>query len=99
MKHYNLIIKNGIVVTTEGMYKCDIAVKDEKIVEMGLNIEGEADKTVDASGMLVLPGAIDVHTHLQMPFGGTVSADSYLSGTRAAVLQALSFFWFIKKKI
>lgn len=84
MKHYNLIIKNGIVVTTEGMYKCDIAVKDEKIVEMGLNIEGEADKTVDASGMLVLPGAIDVHTHLQMPFGGTVSADSYLSGTRAA---------------
>ena len=84
MKHYNLIIKNGTVVTTENMYKCDIAVKDEKIVEMGLNIEGEADKTVDASGMLVLPGAIDVHTHLQMPFGGTVSADSYLSGTRAA---------------
>src|SRR5699024_4025031 len=44
-----------------------------------------ADQIVDASGRLVLPGALDAHTHMAMPFGGTVSADSYLSGTRAAV--------------
>ena len=85
MKQYDLIIKNGTVVTTTDMYDCDIAVKDGKIVTMEADIAPElAEKVCDASGKLVLPGAIDVHTHLQMPFGGTVSADSYLSGTRAA---------------
>lgn len=84
MVQYDLLIKNGTVVTTEDMFLCDIAVKNGKIVEMGIEIHGDADKVVDASGKLVLPGAIDVHTHLAMPFGGTVSADSYLAGTRAA---------------
>lgn len=85
MKQYDLVIKNGTVVTTTDMYPCDIAVKDGKIVAMEADIEPElAEKICDASGKLVLPGALDVHTHLQMPFGGTVSADSYLSGTRAA---------------
>lgn len=84
MKKFDLIVKNGTVVTTEDMFKCDIAVKDGKIAAMAENIEAEAEKTVDAAGKLVLPGALDVHTHLAMPFGGTTSADSYLSGTRAA---------------
>ena len=85
MKNYDLLIKNGTVVTTTDMFQCDIAVKDGKIAAMQMNMASdEAENVYDAKGKLVLPGALDVHTHLQMPFGGTVSADSYLSGTRAA---------------
>lgn len=79
-----LIIKNGTIVTANETYIADIAVDKGKIVAIGSSLEMTADQMVDATGMLVLPGAIDVHTHMAMPFGGTVSADSYLSGTRAA---------------
>lgn len=80
----DLLIKNGTIVTAKGSYKADVAVKDGKIAAIGKDLEVSATKVVDAKGKLVLPGAIDVHTHLAMPFGGTVSSDSYLSGTRAA---------------
>jgi dihydropyrimidinase len=80
----DLIIKNGIIINANESYKADIAVKDGKIACIGQNLTMDADKVVDAEGKLVLPGALDVHTHLAMPFGGTVSADSYLAGTRAA---------------
>lgn len=81
----DLLIKNGTVVTAAESYIADVACKDGKIAAIGKNLDVEAKKVVDASGKLVLPGAIDCHTHMAMPFGGTVSADSYLSGTRAAV--------------
>lgn len=81
---YDLLIKNGRIVTAEGSFDADLAVKDGKIVTIGIALEGEAEKVVDASGKLVLPGALDAHTHLAMPFGGTVSSDSYESGTRGA---------------
>lgn len=81
---YDLLIKNGTIVTAENSYKADLAVKDEKIVEIAANIDGDAEKVIDATGKLVLPGAIDAHTHIAMPFGGTVSADGHFSGTRAA---------------
>jgi dihydropyrimidinase len=81
----NLLIKNGEIVTPSGRFIADLAVKDGKVAAIGKDLEVQADKTVDATGKMVLPGAIDAHTHMQMPFGGTVSADSYLSGTRAAV--------------
>lgn len=80
----DLLIKNGTIVTAEGIFTADIAVKDGKIQSIGMNLTMEADKIVDAAGRYVLPGAIDAHTHLAMPFGGTVSADDYLAGTRAA---------------
>lgn len=80
----DLIIKNGTIISATESYKADIAVKDGKIVAIAENITQPGIKEVDAQGKLVLPGAIDVHTHLAMPFGGTVSADSYKSGTRAA---------------
>ncbi len=80
----DLLIKNGTIVTAKEQYIADIAVKDGKIVQIGTCLDVEAEKIIDATGKLILPGAIDVHTHLAMPFGGTVSADSYLSGTRAA---------------
>ena len=80
----DLIIKNGTIVTSEESFIGDIAVENGKIVCIGTNLSMNATKIIDATGKLVLPGAIDVHTHLAMPFGGTVSADGYLSGTRAA---------------
>ncbi len=80
----DLLIQNGTIVTAENSFQADIAVKDGKIALIGTALDIPAEKVVDASGLLVLPGAIDAHTHLEMPFGGTVSADSYLAGTRAA---------------
>lgn len=79
----DLLIKNGTIVTAKESFTADVAVKDGKIAAIGNDLP-EAGNVVDASGKLVLPGAIDVHTHLAMPFGGTVSADDYLTGTRAA---------------
>lgn len=81
----DLLFKGGTVVTASGSYVADVAVKDGRIAAIGTDLELSADRIVDAEGKLVLPGAIDAHTHMAMPFGGTVSADSYLSGTRAAV--------------
>ena len=80
----DLLIKNGMIVTAQEKFQGDIAVKDGKIVCIGTDLQMAARQVVDASGKLVLPGAIDAHTHLEMPFGGTVSADDYFAGTRAA---------------
>ena len=80
----DLLIKGGTVVTSTESFVADVAVKDGKIAVIGNELDINAKKVVDAAGKLVLPGALDVHTHLAMPFGGTVSADGYLSGTRAA---------------
>ena len=83
----DLIIKNGTIVTADATFKGDIAVKDGKIKAIGAKLDPKGHKeatVVDAKGLLILPGAIDGHTHLEMPFGGTVSADSYEAGTRAA---------------
>lgn len=80
----DLLIKNGTIVTAAESYVGDLAVIDGKIACIGQNLSFDSKNIVDATGMLVLPGAIDAHTHLAMPFGGTVSADSYLAGTRAA---------------
>lgn len=81
----DLIIKNGTIVTPTQTYNADIGVENEKIVAIGENLCDKNAKIVDATGKLVLPGAIDAHTHLEMPFGGTISADDYFAGTRAAV--------------
>ncbi|MDD3230784.1 MAG: dihydropyrimidinase [Oscillospiraceae bacterium] len=80
---FDLLIQNGKIVTPSSIFQADIAVKGEKISAIGTNL-GEAKKVVDAAGKYVLPGAIDAHTHLAMPFGGTVSSDDYEAGTRAA---------------
>jgi dihydropyrimidinase len=79
-----VLIKNGTIVTAVDQYKGDVLVEDEKIAVVGTTLDIVADKTIDAAGKYVLPGGIDVHTHLDMPFGGTTSADDFESGTRAA---------------
>ncbi len=80
-----LLIKGGTVVTAMESFPADVAVDGGKIVAIGKDLAVNAEKVVDATSKLVLPGALDAHTHMAMPFGGTVSADSYLAGTRAAV--------------
>jgi dihydropyrimidinase len=77
------IIKSGTVVTADLTYKADIRVEDGRITEIGQNLTG--GDTLDASGCYVMPGGIDPHTHLEMPFMGTYSSDDFESGTRAAL--------------
>src|SRR6476646_2763788 len=79
-----LLIRNGIVVTAPDLYEGDVFVDGEKIAAIGSSLQVPADRVIDASGKYVLPGGIDVHTHLDMPFGGTTSADDFESGTIAA---------------
>ena len=67
MKEFDLIIKNGTVVTSTESFLCDVAVKDGKIAAMAQNIEADAKEIYDAAGKLVLPGALDAHTHMAMP--------------------------------
>ncbi len=80
----DLIIKNGTIVSPTATFKADVCVDKGKIVAITADASTDADKVVDASGKMVLPGAIDAHTHLAMPFGGTISSDDYYAGTRAA---------------
>jgi dihydropyrimidinase len=82
---FDTIIRNGSVVTATDTYIADVAIANGKIAALGSDLPVQnASKVLDASGKLVLPGGIDVHTHLDMPFGGTTSADDFETGTRAA---------------
>ncbi|MDR1299773.1 MAG: dihydropyrimidinase [Oscillospiraceae bacterium] len=81
----DLIIRNGTVITASEIFRADIGVTGGIITALAVSLPDDPEaKTIDASGKLVLPGAIDAHTHLEMPFGGTVSSDGYYAGTRAA---------------
>ena len=82
----SILIKNGRVVTAVDDWFGDVYIEGEKVVQLGTNLEGSvhADTVIDATGKLVIPGGIDSHTHLDMPFGGTTSADDFDTGTKAA---------------
>jgi len=77
------VIKGGTVVTADLSYKADVLVEGGKITDIGENLSG--GETLDATGCYVMPGGIDPHTHLEMPFMGTYSSDDFESGTRAAL--------------
>ncbi len=77
------VIKGGTIVTADLTYKADVAVENGVITEIGPDLKG--DETLDATGCYVMPGGIDPHTHLEMPFMGTYSSDDFESGTRAAL--------------
>jgi dihydropyrimidinase len=82
---FDTLIKNGTVVTATDSYIADVAIVNGKIAAIGSDFPAQnAAKVLEATGKLVLPGGIDVHTHLDMPFGGTTSADDFETGTRAA---------------
>lgn len=78
------LIKNGTIVTAADTYTADVLIKEGVIAKIGFDLEEEADEMIDASGKYVFPGGIDPHTHLEMPFGGTVTADDFATGTTAA---------------
>jgi dihydropyrimidinase len=78
------LIKNGRIVTAVDDYVADILIEGETISTIGKKLEMEVDKVIDAKDMLVIPGGIDAHTHMDMPFGGTTSADDFKTGTFAA---------------
>ncbi len=80
------LIKNGTVVNATGSSRADVLLVGERIAAVGPALEAIGHEVVDAMGLLVMPGGIDVHTHLDMPFGGTVSADDYRTGTLAAAV-------------
>ena len=76
------LIKGGTVVTASDTFAADVLIEGEQIVAVGQGLSGNT--VIDASGAYVIPGGIDVHTHLDMPFGGTVSSDDFFTGQRAA---------------
>ncbi|WP_346896795.1 dihydropyrimidinase [uncultured Roseibium sp.] len=77
------VIKGGTIVTADLTFTADVKIEGGRIVEIGPNLSG--DETLDATGCYVMPGGIDPHTHLEMPFMGTYSSDNFDSGTRAAL--------------
>ncbi|QDA61727.1 dihydropyrimidinase [Hymenobacter jejuensis] len=81
----SLLIKNGRVVTADSDGVCDVLIDGETIVALGRNLAVQADQVIDATGKLVMPGGIDPHVHLDMPFMGTFSSDTHETGTRAAL--------------
>ena len=80
----SILIKGGRVITAADDYVGDVFVEDERISLIGESLDVEADRVIDASGKYVLPGGVDPHTHLDMPFGGTVTIDDVESGQTAA---------------
>jgi dihydropyrimidinase len=81
----SLLIQNGTVVTATGTLAADVLVEGEKIsAVLAPGTATQADTVIDATGKYVLPGGIDAHTHMEMPFGGTFSVDTFETGTKAA---------------
>jgi dihydropyrimidinase len=81
----NTLIRNGTVVTARETKAADVLIEGARIAEVRAGIPTDrAENAIDATGMYVIPGGIDAHTHLDMPFGGTTSADDFETGTRAA---------------
>ena len=80
------LITNGTIVTADGSYTADVLIDGETIAAIGAGMAGmaEVDETIDAAGRYVIPGGIDVHTHMELPFGGTAAKDTFETGTRAA---------------
>lgn len=84
MTKYDLVITNGTIVTARDIFQADLAITGSKITAIGNNLSSSGERSIDAAGMYLLPGGIDVHTHLDMPTGGIVTSDDFYSGTVAA---------------
>src|SRR6476469_7611931 len=81
------LISNGTIVSADGSQHADVLIDGETIAAIGADLAAAgltADETIDATGKSVIPGAIDVHTHMELPFGGTFAKDTFETGTRAA---------------
>jgi len=80
----SVLIKNGRIINADSDYVADVYIEKDKIKSIGLDLNVQADTVIDAKGKYIIPGGIDVHTHLDMPFGGTTSCDNFETGTVAA---------------
>jgi dihydropyrimidinase len=80
----DLKITGGKIVTANSIFKADIGITRDKISHIGIDLKRPAKKTMDASGKLIFPGLIDAHVHLKLPAGGTITAEDFTSGTKAA---------------
>ena len=80
----SVLLKNGLVVTATGSYVADVHLEGDRIRAVGAGLAVKVDETVDCTGKYILPGAIDPHTHIDMPFMGTTSADDWKTGSIAA---------------
>ncbi len=80
----SILIKNGLIVTSDGKINADILIENETIKRIEPHLAMKANKIIDAAGELVIPGGVDVHTHLSLPVGKIITSDDYESGTRAA---------------
>jgi dihydropyrimidinase len=78
------LIRNGTVVTASETLQADVLVEDEKVAAIALDLDVPADRTIDATDRYVIPGGVDVHTHFDLPFGGSFCSDDFGTGTRAA---------------
>src|SRR3954469_18142318 len=80
----SILIQNGRIITASDDYVADVFIDGEAVTTIGKKLDVKVDRVIDAKGKLVIPGAIDPHVHMELPFGGTVSSDSFETGTRAA---------------
>jgi dihydropyrimidinase len=78
------LIRGGTVVTATETTVADVVIEDEKVAAIGTGMSVEADTVIDATGRYVMPGGVDVHTHMELPFGGSFCSDDFETGTRAA---------------
>ncbi len=81
----SILIKNGRIITATDDYVADVFIENEEVSAIGKNLNLQADKVIDAAGKYLFPGGIDPHVHLEMPFMGSFSSDSYETGTLAAM--------------
>jgi len=85
---YDLVIKGGTLALEKGTLFADLAISEGRIAAIGKELEGK--RVISAEGMLVLPGGIDMHTHMALPVGGTRSSDDFYSGTVAAAFGGIT---------
>src|SRR5919197_6041812 len=78
------LITGGTIVTAADTYKGDVLIDGEKVVQIGKELKAAGVKRINATGKYVIPGGIDVHTHMELPFGGTFASDDFETGTVAA---------------
>ena len=78
------LIKGGTVVTATETTKADVVIEDEQVAAIGVGMPVQADVEIDATDRYVMPGGVDVHTHMDLPFGGSFCSDDFETGTRAA---------------
>ena len=84
-----ILIKNGTVVSATGSYQADVLIDGETIAavvapgdtSLGVDLAASAEQVFDAQGKYVIPGGVDVHTHMELPFGGTFASDTFETGT------------------